>query len=265
MVRGLVLRPLLFYFFGVGKYTTQLVYVHINLWIQKYFFEKKENSNMIIGLSNTNLTRDKFGFEEKSFLDYFFEFCRKEGFKFIELNPRYNTVGLGFNISKLEMIKNRLKELSIESSIHSLTDFIEVCHPLKFFRKVSLEMIKTHLKIASLIEAKFLILHLGRIGRVETHVRVLKECEKLARDLGISLLIENSGKRKTKKKCEDEFQILVDNLDANIVFDVGHAWRALHNGYLSSLEEFIERFKDRIIYSHFHDNNGKRDLHLPLG
>lgn len=220
---------------------------------------------MIIGLSNTNLTRDKFGFEEKSFLDYFFEFCRREKFKLAELNPRYNSVGLGFNLEKLKIIKHKAKELGMELSIHTLTDFIEICHPLESFRKISLDMIKAHLKIASFVDAKFLILHLGRIGEVEAHLKIFKGCEKMAKRLGISLLVENSGRRRTEKKCEEEFQILVDELDVNLVFDIGHAWRALQNGYLSSLEDFIHKFKDRILYSHFHDNFGKKDLHLPLG
>jgi sugar phosphate isomerase/epimerase len=36
------------------------------------------------------------------------------------------------------------------------------------------------------------------------------------------------------------------------------------SGGMKSVLDYINTFRDKIIHSHWHDNNGKRDQHLPL-
>jgi len=47
--------------------------------------------------------------------------------------------------------------------------------------------------------------------------------------------------------------------------DLGHLNTALGNKTLCmSLDEFINKIKDRVVYIHAHNNNGKKDEHVSL-
>jgi len=45
-----------------------------------------------------------------------------------------------------------------------------------------------------------------------------------------------------------------------LTLDLGHA-----NLFGKNIEEFIEEFHKRLRHVHLHDNDGRRDLHLPMG
>jgi sugar phosphate isomerase/epimerase len=60
----------------------------------------------------------------------------------------------------------------------------------------------------------------------------------------------------------EEFKYIIDNVDPLFVH------LAIPNeftsGVMKSVLDYINTFRDKIIHSHWHDNNGKRDQHLPL-
>jgi len=45
-------------------------------------------------------------------------------------------------------------------------------------------------------------------------------------------------------------------------FDVGHAF--IENR-MKGVKEYLDKFNDRLVHIHIHDNHGKQDEHLPLG
>jgi len=45
-----------------------------------------------------------------------------------------------------------------------------------------------------------------------------------------------------------------------LTLDLGHA-----NLFGKSIEEFIRKFHTKIRHVHLHDNDGRKDLHLPMG
>jgi len=80
-----------------------------------------------------------------------------------------------------------------------------------------------------------------------------------AEDLGVTLALENMPP--WQGSIGDDVEDLIKRVEGTgvkICFDVGHA----HIG--SGVENFIER-SDLIANVHIHENDGKVDLHLPLG
>ena len=61
----------------------------------------------------------------------------------------------------------------------------------------------------------------------------------------------------------EEFKFIVDNVDGLLVhLDVPHAFTSAG---MQGIIEYIHSFRDRIAHIHWHDNNGIRDEHLPIG
>jgi sugar phosphate isomerase/epimerase len=61
----------------------------------------------------------------------------------------------------------------------------------------------------------------------------------------------------------EEFKYIVDNVDGLLVhLDIPHAFTSAG---MQGIIEYIHSFRDRIVHIHWHDNNGIRDEHLPVG
>ncbi|MCB5280022.1 MAG: sugar phosphate isomerase/epimerase [Candidatus Cloacimonetes bacterium] len=89
----------------------------------------------------------------------------------------------------------------------------------------------------------------------------LKMLAHSARSVGdITLAVENMPSFPIMMgQTPDELGELVDGTDLSICFDIGHA------NTMNCINEFIDRFKDRLANVHIHDNMGDRDAHLGLG
>ena len=60
-----------------------------------------------------------------------------------------------------------------------------------------------------------------------------------------------------------EFKYVVNNVDSLLVhLDIPHAFTS---GGMKSVIEYINTFREKIAHIHWHDNNGKKDEHLPIG
>jgi sugar phosphate isomerase/epimerase len=61
----------------------------------------------------------------------------------------------------------------------------------------------------------------------------------------------------------DEFKYIIDNIATLFVhLDIPHAFTS---GGMSSVIDYINTFRDKIIHIHWHDDHGKKDEHLPIG
>ena len=60
-----------------------------------------------------------------------------------------------------------------------------------------------------------------------------------------------------------EFKYIIDNVPSLLVhLDIPHAFTS---GGMKSVLDYINRFRDKIIHIHWHDNHGRKDEHLPIG
>ncbi len=88
----------------------------------------------------------------------------------------------------------------------------------------------------------------------------LKQIELASRDSGVRVALENmpSMGAMTMGRTPEELFPLLDGLDMDICFDVGHA------NTTGSIDSWLQH-KLRFANVHVHDNLGDRDAHLPVG
>ncbi len=93
----------------------------------------------------------------------------------------------------------------------------------------------------------------------ELNKLLLRKVDLYARDLGLTIFIENSSKKWIITNLPQDLIELVEGLEnVRICFDVGHAHV---NGY--NLSEFYKYIRNHLGVVHLHDNDGTKDQHLP--
>lgn len=101
----------------------------------------------------------------------------------------------------------------------------------------------------------------------EQAVTSLRACARHADDVGVPLCLENQRETTSRRRhtaTPERLAALVHDVDVDspyfgITLDVGHA-KVTGVDY----HEFVERFGDRIVVCHLHDNDGSDDSHDPL-
>jgi len=89
-------------------------------------------------------------------------------------------------------------------------------------------------------------------------IDTVKRLDKEAKERGLSLLVENAFASSFSIK---EFKLLFSECEVGMTLDVGHTFTSDGEG----LNNYLQQFKKRIRHVHFHDNDRRGDLHLPLG
>jgi len=197
-------------------------------------------------------------------------------------------VKLGFrNIEIIDDWRHRLSDVKVEKLlalkdswglsfvVHAPFDGINISTPQFALRRTSLKLIKKSLYNAYRLDAKVLVLHSGFHSPIDflkpdttwrILIKVLKELDRVAGDLGVHVGIENMP--------ANTFALLYTHQDALRVFkdlgssdNIGLTLDVGHSNTISRCEvfKFMEELGDRIIHVHIHDNKGEEDEHLPLG
>jgi sugar phosphate isomerase/epimerase len=139
------------------------------------------------------------------------------------------------------------------------------------------EQVKRTLDAAAAADAGAVVVHGGSVPRRypdrvreaarRNAVDSLTECAEHAADVGVPLCLENQPPHDRRERHTVGPEALAATLEAvgvgpealGVTLDVGHAaiggtdWR-----------EYVERFGDRIVVCHLHDNDGTADAHDPI-
>ena len=103
---------------------------------------------------------------------------------------------------------------------------------------------------------KDVIIHISRTTTPpefsEIGVKNVIMLNEYAKSKNVNLCFENL-------KRPDYLVKLLDKTDINVCFDIGHA-----NLYMDNYFDFLNKYSDRIITNHLHDNFGDTDSHLGL-
>lgn len=144
-------------------------------------------------------------------------------------------------------------------------------------RQGTVESVVETLDDAATAGAGAVVVHGGDVPkrypeRVQAHsreqaVRSLRECARHADDVGVHLCLENQRERASRRRhtaTPERLAALVDDVGVDspyfgITLDVGHA-KATGFDY----HDLVDRFGDRIVVAHLHDNDGTGDHHDPL-
>ena len=146
--------------------------------------------------------------------------------------------------------------------------FFEISHPYESIRKAVMAEMKASISACAKFGAEKVgihpdpmsFTHPSRDKFLSVYSDSVAELNKHCLDLGVTLLIETYEDKFLKPKELEEIFIRLP--DARFTLDVGHAFL---NGGDQSIGNMVAKFSDQLLHVHASDNNGKEDLHLPIG
>jgi len=168
---------------------------------------------------------------------------------------------LGFNVKKLMKVKEHLKGKDL--SMHSQASRIFSCNNfnLEKFNEAEINVVKAEIILCNLLNIQELIIHLKQEKLTKKEEKPFSQLLNFAKKHNVELIYE-SNKEFFGETCLD---VLKKFPKLNYLLDLGHLNTAIGNKTLGfELDEFLSLIKDRIIYIHAHNNNGKKDEHKSL-
>ncbi|MDK2781776.1 MAG: hypothetical protein PWR13_804 [Archaeoglobi archaeon] len=178
------------------------------------------------------------------------EIAQREGFRLMEINLNYDP------LETVKPFKDYLSSAPLLISIHSNHDRLN----FSCSAESSLRILEEEISLAEEIGASYYIFHVTKDGNLDEIIEFLKE----VLPKNIPAIYENSGVG--NGASEEDIEKILKTLNVGMNLDVGHLWRALHNGSLKGgIQDFLRRFRKRIKYLHLHDNDGIHDHHWAIG
>lgn len=199
--------------------------------------------------------------------------CRELGLQFIELNMNVPL----FQTEQLEET-NKLRRLAAENGIYftiHLDENLNVCDFNTLVADAYMETVGRVLAAAKEIGAPLLNMHTHqgvyftlpdrkvylfdtyRKEYMESFARFRELCERVAKDSGIKICIENTDGYKDFEK--EAIDYLLQSEMFALTWDIGHS-----HGCGNVDEAFLMERKDRLHHFHIHDGKGSKN-HLTLG
>lgn len=215
----------------------------------------------------------KWGQQVKFFqkpLEQFFEMATANGLRLLEFRaPTRNS----FTVAETDLMadpetRERLRALSeergIELAYHAPQRGKWHFGGLPF--DVSVGRLRECIVRSVSIGARIMTLHLGlddanRLASIRNVAEMIQAVAPFAEEKGVLLCIENVFGIHSLADVED-FTVFFERATCNqirLTLDTGHA--QMHR----CLFEMLERFHDRLAFTHLHDNDGVSDQHLAPG
>lgn len=179
--------------------------------------------------------------------------------------------GSSWDLTDEELLKlaTRLKASETIYSIHPAAWDVNLTAEMADIRSTSFKLHQRAIHLAQSIQATSVVLHPGFLGspcfnrerakeRSKTATKLLTE---EARRCGVVLAFENVGINGQSIYTEDEFCQSIDDHGDGVgyLIDLGHAHI---NGW--NIPRVLKLVADKLLGYHIHDNDGKRDQHLPI-
>lgn len=194
----------------------------------------------------------------------------QESYNVLELQDFVMPDNLGKNYEKLiKEYKSLLKNYKGTLTLHG--PYIDL-HPTSFdplIREVSIKRYRQTLMAANELNAKYIVIHSDYdIGKVydgyedylfEESILSWKELIKEFEYMKVTAVMENVHNINPNliKRIINE----INSPYLKACLDIGHA-----NVYSNvNLTQWLDDYKEELAYIHLHDNNGKKDQHLPIG
>lgn len=145
----------------------------------------------------------------------------------------------------------------LDYSVHSKTK--KVFSDVSQFTRAETEMLKAEIVACDMIGAKELVFHLKNKKLTETEGEALQEVIDFSKEHNVKMVYESPSKLRADVSLD-----VLQRFDVGYNLDLGHLNCGVVNETIGcSMDEFIERVKDRVMYVHAHNNYGKDD-HLAL-
>jgi len=206
----------------------------------------------------------KIGFPthpRKNILDEI-EWIGKNGFDFVELFLEEDmAVPRKINVDRTRELLQKYRLGAVGHTAY----YLPIGSPIKFLREAAVSEAVRYFEIFKKLEVKNVTIHAnwppGMFSPEEGIKWQIESLNKLIEKAGehnINLMYEPID---TPRDNVGNVASILSNIpDLHLTLDLGHA-----NLFGRSIEEFIEKFHKKVRHVHLHDNDGNKDLHLPMG
>jgi len=179
-----------------------------------------------------------------------------------------------FNDYRVNLIRRVVEERGLSLSIHAPFADVNIASISPIMRNSALRRLKKSMKFSARLNPTVWVFHSGVRSPIsgmlsnidwKLNLNSIRELLHEAKKYDLKIAIENFPESSAfLVRGVEDFEKLYEDLDLDgsslgIAFDVGHA---NIGGYI---DEFMEKFGDRIVHVHIHDNDGKMDSHLGIG
>lgn len=179
---------------------------------------------------------------------------------------------LALNMKRIQILNELKASFGLEYVVHAPFGDLNIASLNPFFRRFMLKRLTRSLNFARLLGVRLWVFHPGAHSGLsilhpgkdlKVNLASVRNLLSIADDLGVSLSIENMPEPSTMilKRVKDfeEFYREMGEENIRIAFDVGHA------NTVGQVQGFLDRWGDKIMHVHVHDNCGALDEHLPIG
>ena len=164
----------------------------------------------------------------------------------------------------VEKVKKLLQKYKLDVIGHTAW-YLPIGSPIKSMREASVLEAKRYFEVFSKLNVKYVTIHAnwppGTFSTkegVKFQVETLKKLVTVAKEYNLELVYESIDTEKDDIKSVSEILKKVSGLYLHI--DIGHV-----NLFGRKPEQFIKKFHKKLKHIHLHDNDGNRDLHIPMG
>jgi len=187
----------------------------------------------------------------------------KQGFDFVDFTTETKS---RVEYLDVKIIRNKIEDLGLE--VVGSTDWrLHTGSPYPAVRKESCNEILKEIEFLAEIGAKYTTVHFDtHSSGFERELSMKRIIESFhifaenAKEIGVTVVVENGDG--TEEHINEIGLLMREVPSVFFHIDIGHAHI---NGGNESINEFIERYKDRIRHVHFSDNSGAYDEHLGMG
>jgi sugar phosphate isomerase/epimerase len=190
------------------------------------------------------------------------EWIGKNGFDFIDLFLEEDkAVPEKIDVEKL---KKLLQKYKLEVVGHTAW-YLPIGSPVKSFRETAVLEAERYFKVFSKLNVKYVTIHAnwppGMFSTkegIKFQIETLKKLVKVAKNYNLELMLEPIDTHQDDIESVSEILKKVPGLYLHI--DIGHV-----NLFGRKPEQFIKKFHRKLKHIHLHDNDGNKDLHIPMG
>ncbi len=184
-----------------------------------------------------------------------YKYVHEFGFDAVEIN-RLNSK-LHFNLYFLEKVKKYMQ--SYDVSVHSGTAGIFQAH--EAFTQANLAILMAEIEVCRFLGARQFVFHLNNESLTPDNRERLQEVISSANEAGVHMLYESDS----TLRAEHALEVLDAFPRLGYVLDLGHLNNGHGTGKLGcSIDQFVRRVRDRVVYIHASNNSGRRDDHNGL-
>ncbi|MHA1506071.1 MAG: sugar phosphate isomerase/epimerase family protein [Candidatus Asgardarchaeia archaeon] len=208
-------------------------------------------------------------------LEEYFKIFSEVGLDYVEIQCRKPILFPGDGEERVREIRELAENFNLRLSIHSSYYDINLSSMIPSIRKVSIEHTRACIRLAYELDSDVIVVHPGKIDPLydksydevcmELMLDSVRELLNDLEEFGVTMAVENMAKNPAHRlfRLPEGLKDFLEKVDSKYVkatLDVGHS-----NTLGIDPRKFIDTLKEQVVHIHLHDNDGSRDMHLPVG